>query len=172
MIDQLNNPVWSALSSGNQTLAIGNDQAKYFQPGISPFAGVANNDAMHFQALKHLMNEHESVAVFTTDRNLDPNPWIIANRIDGYQMMFEGEMPTASPALSIVGLTEKHVPAMLELTQLSPPGPFMEETIRFGNYEGIFEGEQLVAMAGRRLHSGIYVEFQRWNAVQQLKNGY
>lgn len=47
---------------------------------------------------------------------------------------------------------------MLALTKISPPGPFMEKTIRFGGYEGIFAGGHLVAMAGHRFLSGPYVE--------------
>ena len=51
-----------------------------------------------------------------------------------------------------------HNPQMLSLTKLTNPGPFYDRTIEFGNYHGIFEGDQLVAMAGQRMHLGNYIE--------------
>ena len=47
---------------------------------------------------------------------------------------------------------------MLALTKLTKPGPFGKRTIEFGNYEGIFENEQLVAMTGQRFHCFDYIE--------------
>ena len=47
---------------------------------------------------------------------------------------------------------------MLSLTKLTNPGPFLERTIEFGHYRGIFDGEELVAMAGQRMHSFNYAE--------------
>jgi ribosomal protein S18 acetylase RimI-like enzyme len=158
MIKQLDNPVWSALISGNRDLAIGNEKARRYQPGISPFVAVAENSPGHYQALKKLIPGDETVAIFTTDTNLDPSPWVVVNRIDGYQMMYEGETPVQQEEVTIMKLAEANVLAMLELTKLNPPGPFMEKTILFGGYEGIFDGEHLVAMAGHRFHGGPYVE--------------
>ena len=47
---------------------------------------------------------------------------------------------------------------MIALTQLTEPGPFLQRTIEFGNYKGIFSSEELVAMAGQRMHPYNYVE--------------
>ena len=47
---------------------------------------------------------------------------------------------------------------MLALTKLTNPGPFASRTIDFGHYQGIFEGNSLVAMAGQRLHVFNYAE--------------
>ncbi|WP_345951355.1 GNAT family N-acetyltransferase [Mucilaginibacter sp. PAMB04274] len=158
LIEQLDNPVWAALTSGNVNLAIGNDKARYYAPGVSAFAAVAENNFAHFKALMDLKPWGETIAVFTTDKNLNAHPWTIVNRIDGYQMMYDGATPEEQRQITITKLSEEDVPAMLELTKLSPPGPFMEKTIRFGGYEGIFEDKQLVAMAGHRFHCGPYVE--------------
>lgn len=158
-ISQLDNPVWSALTSGNSDLAVGNEKAKRFKPGISPFVAVAQCDFEHYQALKELIQDKkETVIIVTTDKNPDVSPWTIVNRIDGYQMVYEGEAPGEQDEIEIRQLSEENVQAMLELTKLSPPGPFMEGTIRFGGYQGVFDGKQLVAMTGHRLHSGPYVE--------------
>lgn len=58
----------------------------------------------------------------------------------------------------IVSLTKQDVPEMLELTKLANPGPFASQTIDFGNYKGIFNGNQLIAMDGQRLHAYEFTE--------------
>ena len=55
-------------------------------------------------------------------------------------------------------LGPEHVPAMLALTKRTNPGPFLGNTLAFGHYKGIFEGDELVAMAGQRLHAPPYAE--------------
>ena len=58
----------------------------------------------------------------------------------------------------IVKLKDDNIPAMLELTALTRPGPFLQRSIDFGNYEGIFVEGKLVAMAGQRLQPAPYAE--------------
>jgi GNAT superfamily N-acetyltransferase len=156
MIHPLDNPVWSALTSGNQLFALGNDQAKYYPPQIAPFVAVAEPTRAHFEALLDTIPYDQPVAVFTQELQLDPSPWVLVNRIDGFQMLFEGPTPEGQEAG--VKLTDNDIPQMLALTKLSPPGPFLSRTIELGGYEGIFVGDQLVAMAGRRFDSGAHVE--------------
>lgn len=47
---------------------------------------------------------------------------------------------------------------MLDLTARTKPGPFNDNTIEFGNYFGIFDGDQLVSMAGQRLQTNDFTE--------------
>ncbi|AKD53922.1 GNAT family N-acetyltransferase [Spirosoma radiotolerans] len=156
MIHPLDNPVWSALTSGNQAFALGNDQAKYYPPLIAPFVAVAEPTRVHFEALRDTIPYDQPVAMFTQESQLDPSPWVLVNRIDGFQMLFEGPTPEGQEAG--VKLTDNDIHQMLALTKLSPPGPFLSRTIELGGYEGIFAGDQLVAMAGRRFDSGAHVE--------------
>jgi predicted GNAT family acetyltransferase len=50
------------------------------------------------------------------------------------------------------------VPEMLRLTAETQPGPFEAGTINLGGYVGIFVGQRLVAMAGRRMNPPSFVE--------------
>ncbi len=156
MIHPLDNPVWSALTSGNQSFALGDDQAKYYPPQVAPFVAVADNTRAHFEALRDTIPYEQPVALFTREPRLDPSPWGLVNRIDGFQMLFAGLTPAVPD--SLIDLTEADVPQMLVLTKLSPPGPFLPRTIELGGYQGIFVGDQLVAMAGRRFDNGTHVE--------------
>lgn len=156
MSHPLDNPVWSALTSGNQSIALGSDQAKYYPPQVAPFVGVAGHTRGHFEALRDIIPYEQPVALFTHEPLPDPSPWVLVNRIDGFQMLYEGPVPAEEDSLT--DLTRADVPAMLALTRLNPPGPFLPQTIEFGGYQGIFDGDELVAMAGRRFDNGTHVE--------------
>jgi predicted GNAT family acetyltransferase len=55
-------------------------------------------------------------------------------------------------------LTAADVPAMVELAELTEPGPFRERTIELGPFFGIFQSGRLLAMAGQRTHLPQFVE--------------
>jgi len=158
MTNLLDNPVWNALQSNNQNLALGVGAARYYLRDVAPFAGVAEYTSENFTALYHLITDDLPVAIFTVNETIDPGPWRQATRIDGYQMVFAPVLQPRPADATIVPLTEQHIPDMLALTQLTNPGPFLKETIRFGHYEGVFFDNRLVAMAGQRFHTGTYAE--------------
>ena len=41
---------------------------------------------------------------------------------------------------------------MVALAELTEPGPFRLRTMELGNFYGVFHGERLMAMAGKRMH--------------------
>jgi predicted GNAT family acetyltransferase len=49
-------------------------------------------------------------------------------------------------------LTASDAPAMVALAELTEPGPFRLRTLELGNFYGIFHGDALVAMSGKRMH--------------------
>ena len=154
----LDNPVWAALTSGNASLASGQKSAKYFSKDVSLFAGVEENTAENFKLLYETIPFDDPVAIFTDSKMLDPAPWTIIKRIDGYQMVYPSIPEPDNKLLDFVKLTDQNVPEMLRLTNLTNPGPFLPRTIDFENYEGIFRNDSLVAMAGWRFHSGNNIE--------------
>ena len=64
----------------------------------------------------------------------------------------------SSGAADIVTLGADDVPAMLELTKLTNPGPFALRTHELGTFLGIRNDGQLVAMAGERMKPANYTE--------------
>ncbi len=70
----------------------------------------------------------------------------------------EPARPTFGPDITMRRLTRTDVPAMVELAELTEPGPFRKRTIELGAFFGIFEAGRLLAMAGQRLHLPQYVE--------------
>jgi ribosomal protein S18 acetylase RimI-like enzyme len=154
----LDNPAWNALISGNKHLSNGNGQVKYFDKEVSPFVGFEDNTADSFRILYELTPPDET-RLFVTPAEIEiPGPWKVLNTIKGLQMVCNITPEQVAGSTPIVPLTNVHVPQMLALTKLTNPGPFAERTIDFGHYEGIFEGDKLVAMAGQRMHAFNYAE--------------
>lgn len=154
----LDNPAWNALCTGNKIFAGGNDIAKYFPKEVSPFVGIPEVSAGNFNLLYDII-PFESHFIFIAPHDIViPEQWEIVHYLKCLQMVFEGEVPADFADEDLLSLTEQHVPQMLELTQLTNPGPFIERTIEFGHYRGIFDGDKLVAMAGQRLNPTPYAE--------------
>jgi len=74
------------------------------------------------------------------------------------QMVYDKATVPAYETAGITKLSAKDIPLMLELTNLTKPGPFGQRTIEFGNYEGIFINGQLAAMTGQRFHCYDHIE--------------
>jgi predicted GNAT family acetyltransferase len=85
-----------------------------------------------------------------------PGKWKVLRHIPCLQMVFNGGVIPTN--VDLINLTNEHIPQMMELTQLTKPGPFVTRTIDFGHYQGIFEGDKLIAMTGQRMAPIPYVE--------------
>ena len=154
----LDNPAWSALISGNKNLSLGNEQIKYFDEEVSPFVAFNENTAANFRALYNLL-PHSSPVLFVAPVETEiPSEWEVLKFIRGQQMVCDGEPNQEEIRCELVSLTSEHVPQMYALAKLTNPGPFESRTIEFGHYYGIFDNDQLVAMAGQRLHPFNYAE--------------
>jgi GNAT superfamily N-acetyltransferase len=147
----LDNPVWNALMSGNASLAYGTDSVKYFDEDVSPFIALKENTAANFRELHQLTHSNKPVIFVALSPIQIPVGWTLLHHIPGLQMVYETG-PQPQPLIPIVDLRSEHVLQMIALTQLTNPGPFASQTIAFGHYKGIFEGSDLVAMAGQRFN--------------------
>ena len=158
MTHTLDNPIWNALITGNKNFAYGNAQAKYIKRDVGFFAGLKTNseeDLFHLHALLPLESR---VILFTPDEISIPHGWSIELKKALLQMVYLQQEPPITNAKELVLLQDKNIPAMLNLTRQTNPGPFLSRTIDFGQYEGIFNGDELVAMAGQRLQPDPYTE--------------
>jgi len=155
----LDNPAWNALTSGNSNLSNGNELVKYFSPEVSPFVALKHNTSENFK-LMHRILPFESPVLYVTHRQIDiPALWKQLQCVQAFQMVYDTvQSSIPDPGTELVSLTDEHIPQMLALTKLTNPGPFVERTIDFGHYQGIFDGDKLVAMAGQRLHIDHYAE--------------
>lgn len=154
----LDNPAWNALVSGNKHLSYGNAQVKYFDKSVSPFAAFDENTDDNIRQLCEVL-PHNGPVLFVTPVEMDiPVEWNVLRVIHGLQMVCDTGKAQDKVTMELVPLADGHVPQMLALTKMTNPGPFDGRTIDFGHYQGIFDGDKLVAMAGQRLHAFNYAE--------------
>jgi ribosomal protein S18 acetylase RimI-like enzyme len=153
----LDHPIWSALTTRQQALAEGGALARRYPPAITPFAAMADMSPESFAGLGALLSPSEVAVLFTPDPVTPPALFKILLAETGEQMI---GMPAVSalPGVEPVTLGAADVPAMMELTGLTKPGPFSARTHELGAFLGIKIDGQLVAMAGERMKPANYTE--------------
>jgi predicted GNAT family acetyltransferase len=153
----LDHPVWYALISRQAALAEGGALARRYPAAIAPFAAMADTSPQSFAALHRLMTASDHAVLFTPDPVSAPAEFKVLLAKTGEQMI---GMPAATDAAAagVVTLGATDVPAMLELTKLTNPGPFAARAHELGTFLGIKIDGRLVAMAGERMKPADYTE--------------
>jgi predicted GNAT family acetyltransferase len=153
----LDYPIWTALTTTQQTLAEGDARAWRFPIEITPFAATADMSPESFAALGALMSPQDIAVLFTPDPVSVPAGFKVALADTGEQLIGPS-VETPANGVDIVTLGVDDVPAMIELTALTKPGPFYARTHELGTFLGIRVDGQLVAMAGERMKPARYTE--------------
>jgi GNAT superfamily N-acetyltransferase len=157
MLEPLDNPIWSALTTEHQFLARSHGLARRYPPDVSPLAAFLHPTEGAFADLHRLVNPGEHVAFFTASPFDVPGGWQVDRSRWIDQMICEASLDPPSVAPLSLGTTD--IPEMLELTAATEPGPFLAQTILMGSYFGIRASDgRLVAMAGERLQSTAFSE--------------
>jgi ribosomal protein S18 acetylase RimI-like enzyme len=147
---QLDNPIWNALSTRQHRFAEGDGFARRFQADIGPLAGLREQSADAYDALRKLFKPGEPGVLFLEEEPRLPHGWILLKH-DSLVQMICPDRPQDVADVSIEALNADDIPAMLDLTALTEPGPFRQRTAELGGFLGIREGDRLAAMAGQRL---------------------
>ncbi len=158
MISILDNPIYHSLTSGHDIFSEGNDQVRFYDRDIASFAGLKNNSVEDFNLLNRLSEAQSTFVVFAPEEKVIPEPWKIAGTINMFQMVFTRADFSESTENNFKELSVNDVNQMLELTELTKPGPFLARTIELSNYIGCFDDSQLVAMAGYRFNPSPFIE--------------
>lgn len=154
----LDNPVWEALSTEDKRFNRGTNALGFFPDDVSPFVGMKHWDDQDLAMLEKELPADRSFSVMIADQVRIPACFEIVFTTPLYQMVCTKFQPIFDSSLSIRQLGDTDVPAMLALTAMTKPGPFLQRTIDFGNYVGMYENGELLAMAGERLHVKGYTE--------------
>lgn len=142
---------WHTLTGPHAQYASGAGGARRYARGFSPILAFADARQPDFAALAPFCEAGEH---FYCDSWTGPAPdgWQIEAESTMFRMVWNAALPTADAAPDAVRLGPDHAAQALELATLCRPGPFGPRTIELGDYFGYFDGAQLVAMAGERMH--------------------
>ena len=149
----LANIVWHCLAGPQARFSSGTATARRYARGFSAIIGFADPDNPDFDAIVPFCDRDERFYIGSWMGRV-PAGWQLHADTIGHQMVWDGEMPGEDPQLPAVPLDASHVPQMLDLVKIRPPGPFAVRTRELGDYFGIFESGRLVAMAGERMEAG------------------
>jgi ribosomal protein S18 acetylase RimI-like enzyme len=158
----LDNPIWNSLLTEHSSFAISNRLARRYPAAIGPLSGITRQSAENYQALRTLAGSGGVVVVFCTEAPAPPAGWTLIRGGTLTQMVCSQVKNHVAEKLTrgeeLRPLTATDVPEMMELAELTEPGPFRQRTIELGPFLGIFHAGRLVAMAGQRVHLPQFVE--------------
>jgi ribosomal protein S18 acetylase RimI-like enzyme len=149
----LADPIWNALRTSHQHLALTAGLASKYPAEVAPFAAVAENSLAAFRDLHSLLLPGETTWVAGPQ---PPNTPELAygGVLPCLQMHFPAEtpLPPAPGDALIEPLNEANAAEMVALTDVAFPGLFRIRTCAMGRYFGIRDADgHLIAMGGERL---------------------
>jgi GNAT superfamily N-acetyltransferase len=153
MDDELDNPIWAALTGLHARFAEARGAALRYRPDLSPFHAIGGPHG--WPDVAALAGPGAVVAM--SGPYLDPPPgWSPVRIMPGVQLT--GDAVPGGPDPEAEPLSAADAPEMLDLVARTDPGPFRKRTVELGRYLGIRRDGQLVAMAGERLRCGRWIE--------------
>lgn len=150
IFQKLDNPAWYALSETHQPFATGSNTLKRYQKEIVSFIAYDHAEKNALSELDRLTDVEESFFIIG---NLPPIPsnYNIDSRLSCVQMVcFTLTNPPAFNAM-IEQLEQNDEQQMLALINLVQPGYFLPGTRMMGDYYGIRQDRELVAVTGERM---------------------
>ena len=152
----LDNPVWQSLATQHARLAINADGAAKYPPAVAPFAAVEAPSDHAATQLTSLVADDEAVFVVGVAPPVPPR-WSLKPQKPVLQMICNDRVADVDgPPVMQLGPSQRQ--DMLALTALVFPGFFRQRTLEMGDYIGIYDGRELVAMAGERMRLDGYQE--------------
>jgi len=155
---ELDNPVWSSLTTRHAHLAQGGALALRFPSDYSPLGALPGAASDNVAALQALVEIGDDVAVAGAHVPVLPAHWETLHRIRIVQMVRRDCAPLPETAEDVATLSTADVDDMMELVDLTHPGPFRKRTIELGTFVGIRRNGRLLAMAGERMWIGHHRE--------------
>lgn len=145
----LNNPAWQALWGDHARFALGGDLARRYPADMSPLAALRVPTAEALAALATFVTPGERIGLLGSIPARHPQ-WQIERRLQLVQMVCNSIF-AGGEAYPVLELNIEDATNMLALARLTEPGPFLVQTVKMGTYVGVWQGDELVAMAGERL---------------------
>ena len=157
MAHPLDRPVWSALSTRQRDLALGDGRALRFDPRYNVFGAAADGSPEALAALAELIPADGTLWVVEAER-FTPPPGVAVVKAAVCAQMVATEPKPGDPDVAVEDLTEADAAQMLALATLTEPGPFFEATHRLGAFVGVKRDGRLMAMAGERMRPEGFTE--------------
>jgi GNAT superfamily N-acetyltransferase len=155
----LDQPMWNSLITSHAQFAIGDGLARTYIPSIGPLTGLAEQTPAAYADLHRFIEPESAQALFLLDPYIPRAGWtLIRGGLIDQMVLTRSSVDELPQPEGMRLLTAADAPAMVELAQLTEPGPFRIRTHELGTFYGIFDGKRLLAMAGQRMRVPGFVE--------------
>jgi GNAT superfamily N-acetyltransferase len=152
---KLDNPAWYSLAESHQAFAVDYGEVKFYHPDYCPFGGVGSSGD-HEKAIASYAELTENFFIVGGVPAL-PSRLSIQKELVCLQMILVNKPDVVMDSV-IIKLNDAHQSQLFELVNLVQPGYFRAKTSTLGDYFGIFEGDQLIAVTGERMLMNEYTE--------------
>jgi ribosomal protein S18 acetylase RimI-like enzyme len=152
----LDNPIWNGLTGPHAHLGVGSGKVRRYRPDVAMFVAVENPADPHMPELLDLMGT-EPAGFVTVGPVALPDGVDVIRIADVLQMVVDDWKPVPV-TLDIQALGEADEPQMVELVDLTKPGPFAPRARLMGEFRGLFDGGRLIAMSGERMRTSTFTE--------------
>jgi predicted GNAT family acetyltransferase len=149
-MDPLDRPIWTALTTRQAEFAVGGPLAVRYQSDVEPFAAVERDTKESLEALAQLLKPGETHILLQAEPSPIPDGVQLIDKAAGVQMVAARSITAPKPP-DAIRLSDADSPEMVELAELTRPGPFRPRTHCLGSFWGIRREGRLVAMAGERM---------------------
>lgn len=153
----LDRPVWSALTSRQAPLALGDARALRFDPAWALFAAAADGSPESQAALAALNISPNGMGLVEAG-GMPPPPGARLWSTAACVQMIAPALTAGGREIAFEPLGEADAADMLALATLTVPGPFFEKTHRLGDFIGVKRDGRLIAMAGERMRPTGFTE--------------
>ena len=154
----LDNPVWHSLQGLHFHFATGTPLAKRYPAEVSRAVAMVDNAGAAIRDLAQIIPAGQTFALMQAQLPSELPGWTIQHTFEVVQMICERVVPDQEPAMPILTLAKVDAAEMLDLVELTAPGPFESRTVEMGHYVGFRHQGRLVAMAGERFAARSYRE--------------
>ena len=148
---QLDDPAWWCLATRHGSFARGDALARRYLGTISPIGATSGTTPKHVAALEAIVDVGDDIGLISPLIPSLPANWETLYASTLKQMIRSDRSPLPEGDIEVAKLGAADIEEMLELVELTKPGPFRLRTIELGSYIGIRQAGRLIAMAGERM---------------------
>jgi predicted GNAT family acetyltransferase len=145
------------MTTTHANFALGGDLARRYPATIAPMAGVREISNASLNALAALMSPGDVVGLFGPEPVSEAGDLLVVAHKHLDQMTCDRQDNSLHTG-HVTELTAADLPAMLQLVEVTKPGPFSAGAIALGAYLGIRHAGKIIAMAGERMRFDGFTE--------------
>lgn len=138
--------------------AVGTALAKRGDPDLMPAAALANHSDAAFADLAALYHANEVAAILEANPPQRIPGFEISGRFSVDQLICQQRTPIPEHNVEILELTPSDIQDVIQLIEMTKPGPFIPGLFAKKRFVGIRQEGQLVALAGERVRLPGYCE--------------